>query len=424
MSKTKSIIILTILAILIAFFGTACFASFPISGSTYDYNSIFSQISKGIDLEGGYYAVLTPEVDEAEMDKLDLDSVIQTLRTRLDDKGYTEATITKQDVASLRVEIPNVDNPEDVIEILGSQGELTFRDSAGTVYLSGSDVDDAYASYDNNGKPVVVLKFTSNGQKKFAAATEKIAAATDKTMPIFLGDTKVSEPTVSAKIDSATAQIENLESYEYAQNIAAVISSGALSINFTIGETRQISASLGEGVVNNAIMAAGIGLLVIFAIMIIFYGGMGIAASLALMIYVILYVIVLALFPAVQLTFPGIAGIILSIGMAVDANVIIFERIKEEYGNGKTVNAAIKSGFKRALITVLDSNVTTIIAAAVLWLLCSGSIQGFAVTLFLGVIVSMYTAVVVTRWLLKLLKPLAKSEEKFYGLVRRNAENG
>lgn len=425
MRKTKSIVILTILAVLIAFFGVASFASFPILNTTYDYNSIFSQISKGIDLEGGYYAVLTPEVSEEEADKLDLDSVIQTIRTRLDDKGYTEATITKQDVTSLRVEIPNVDNADEVLEILGSQGKLEFRDSSQTVWLTGDDVEKATKGYDENGKPIVNLTFTANGQKKFANATKSISSSSgEKILYIYLGDTVVSQPQCKEEINSRTASITGLESVEQAENIAAVISSGALSVKFTIGETRQISASLGEGVVNNALIAAGIGMLVIFAILIIFYGGMGIAASIALMIYVILYTVVLALFPWVQLTFPGIAGMILSIGMAVDANVVIFDRIKEEYALGKTPAAAIKSGYKRAFVTVFDSNVTTVIAAIVLWIFCSGSIQGFAITLFLGVLVSMFTSVVVTRWIMKLMKPLTSNEEKFYGLVRKEASNG
>ena len=425
MRKTKSIVILTILAVLIAFFGVASFASFPILNTTYDYNSIFSQIRKGLDLEGGYYAVLTPEVSEEEADKLDLDSVIQTIRTRLDDKGYTEATITKQDVTSLRVEIPNVDNADEVLEILGSQGKLEFRDSSQTVWLTGDDVEKATKGYDQDGKPCVNLEFTANGQKKFANATKSISSSSsDKILYIYLGDTIVSQPQCNEEINSRTASITGLESVEQAENIAAVISSGALSVKFTIGETRQISASLGEGVVKNALIAAGIGMLVIFAILIIFYGGMGIAASIALMIYVILYTVVLALFPWVQLTFPGIAGMILSIGMAVDANVVIFDRIKEEYALGKTPAAAIKSGYKRAFITVFDSNVTTVIAAIVLWIFCSGSIQGFAITLFLGVLVSMFTSVVVTRWIMKLMRPLTSNEEKFYGLVRKEASNG
>ena len=179
-----------------------------------------------------------------------------------------------------------------------------------------------------------------------------------------------------------------------------------------------MSATLGANAINVALASAGIGMIIIFAILIVFYGGMGIAASIALMIYVILYTCILALFPGVQLTFPGIAGILLSIGMAVDANVIIFDRIKEEYANGKTATSSINAGFKRALITILDSNVTTILAAIVLWIICSGSIKGFAITLFLGVIVSMFTAVVITRWLIKVVRPLAKDEEKFLKLRR------
>ncbi len=422
MSKTKSIVILTILAILIAFFGTVCFVSFPVPGSIYDYNSVFDQISKGIDLDGGYYAVLTPTGTEEELEKVNLDNVIETLRTRLDSKGYTEATITIQDTDSLRVEIPQVDNPDEVIQLLGSQGKLEFRDSSGTVYLTGEDVEGASVGFDQNGNYAVNLSFTLRGQQKFADATEKIKDMSDNKMSIYLGDTLISSPGVNETINSRNAQITGTFELDEVESLAAVIASGALDISFEIGEARQISATLGSGVVNNAIIAAGIGLLIIFAILIIFYNGMGVAASIALAIYVILYTIVLALFPWVQLTFPGIAGIILSIGMAVDANVIIFDRIKDEYASGKTVTAAIKTGFSRAFITVFDANITTILASVVPWILSSGSIKGFAITLFLGTLISMFTAIVVTRWLIKLLRPFAKNEEGFYGLGRREVQ--
>ncbi len=422
MKKTKSIVILTITALLIVFFGVACFFSFPLPNSVYDYNSVFSSISKGIDLEGGYYAVLEPKVDGDSLDQQTLDNVISTLMQRLSNKGYTEATITKQDVTNLRVEIPDVDDPDEVMTLLGSQGKLEFRDSSGTVYLTGEDVQDAYVGYDNDSSYVVVLNFTARGADKFADATKTISESSNKTMSIYLGDQEISAPTVNSQIVGPSAQIEGDFDYERAQSLAAVISSGALDIDFNISESRQISASLGEGVVNNALIAAGIGLLVIFAILLIFYGGMGLAASIALLIYVIIYVIVLAVFPWVQLTFPGIAGIILSIGMAVDANVIIFERIKDEYASGKTVLSAIQVGFKRAFITIFDANITTILASVVLWILCAGSIRGFAITLFLGTLVSMFTAIVVTRWLINLFRPLAgEKEDKFFGLKRRDA---
>lgn len=430
MSKTKSIVMLTILAILVAFFGVACFASFPISDGVlsffglqekYGYSSVFNQISKGIDLEGGYYAVLTPKSEGETLSGDQLESVISTLRQRLDNKGYTEATITVQDGSDVRVEIPDVDNPDDVMKIIGSQGKLTFRDSSGTVYLTGQDVDNAYVGYDN-GSYVVVLQFNLEGQRKFSEATKTISEASDNKMSIYLGDEEVSSPSVNSQITSSSAQIEGDFTYDTAQSLAAVIASGALDVEFTVSETSQISASLGENVIGDAMAAAGIGILLIFALLVIFYGGMGVSACVALTIYIILYVIVLAIFPGVQLTFPGIAGIILSIGMAVDANVIIFERIKEEYSSGmKTVTNAMDVGFKRAFLTIFDSNFTTLIASVVLYILSAGSIKGFAITLGLGTLVSMFTAIVVTRWIMNLLRPLTSKEDKFYGLMREEA---
>ncbi|MBQ8726557.1 MAG: protein translocase subunit SecD [Clostridia bacterium] len=424
MSKKKSIIILIVLAILIAFMGLACFVSGPVPGSTYDYKSIFGVIGKGIDLNGGYYAVLEPK-EEIPADELDaaLEAAIETLRSRLDENGYTEATISREDVTNLRVEIPEVDNAEEVMELIGDQGELTFKAYDNTILVTRKAISNAQAGYDKDGNPIVVLEFTPEGQATFAAATETVLAYEEgnRYLAIYLGERLISSPTVSQKIDSPNAEITGIESIEQAQTIASVIKSGALNIEFTIGATQKMSATLGENVLTYAMIAAGIGLVIIFAILIAFYGGMGIAASIALMIYVILYVCLLAIFPWVQLTFPGIAGIILSIGMAVDANVIIFDRIKEEFANGKTVDASISAGFKRAFITVLDSNVTTVLAAIVLWILCSGSIKGFAITLFLGVLVSMFTALVVTKWLIGVVKPLAKDEERFLRLKRRDA---
>lgn len=425
MSKTKSIVILTVLAILIAFFGAASFVSFEIPNSTKDYKSIFGTIGKGIDLEGGYYAVLTPKSGETASSE-DIDAVIETLRSRLDENGYTEATITRQD-NGLRVEIPAIDNPDEVMELIGDQGELQFRDSKGNVKVRGEHVKDARSGYDENGDPTVYLEFTSEGATLFASATKAIAAKEDgveNKLSIYLGDRLISSPTVSAEIPNGQATITGIDSTDTAKTIASVIKSGSLKIDFQISESRQISATLGDNVLNGAMLAAGIGLIAIFILMIVFYGGMGIAASLALMIYVILYVAILAIFPGVQLTFPGIAGIILSIGMAVDANVVIFERIKDEYRNGKRVKAAVDSGFKRAVITVLDSNVTIIIASVVLWIFCSGSIKGFAITLGIGVLVSLFTAIFVTRGLMAVLKPFGGEEEgvaKLYHLKRRDA---
>ena len=426
MSKRKSGIVLAIIILLTALFAVLDFASFKLpswyKGGIKDYNSIGSTIGLGIDLKGGYAAVLTPKYTDDQKNSGNIDELfegaVDILRTRLDNKGYTEAVITIQGVGDgreIRVEIPEVEDADEILSVIGSSGKLSFVDSADTEYLNGDDIKDAYAAYDENGKPVVVLEFNASGTSKFSNATGKL---TGETMYIKLGDEVISSPTVNEQITSSSAQITGLESYETAETIAAVIKAGRLDFEFEIGSSNKISATLGENALPASVMAGGIGLLIVFAIMIFFYRGMGIASSLALTIYAVLLIILLALVPWVELTLPGIAGIILSIGMAVDANVIIFERIKEEYVSGKTAMSAIKTGFKRAFVTIFDSNITTVLASIVLWILCPGSIKGFAITLLIGIVLSMFTAIVVTRSILKLLYNLSGGKASFLGLKR------
>ena len=423
MGKIKSSIILGIIVLLTAIFAVLDFASFPIGNTVKDFNSIGSTIGLGIDLKGGYAAVLTPEYsdDQKETGNIDelFDGAVDILRTRLDNKGYTEAVITVQgigDAREIKVEIPEVDDADKILKIIGSSGKLSFVDTAGTEYLTGDDIKDAYAGYDENNKPIVVLEFTAQGISKFSSATGKLAGG--QTMNIKLGDEIISSPEVKEQITSDSAQITGLSNYEEAEMIAAVIKAGRLDFEFIVQSSNKISATLGANALPASVIAGGIGLLIIFAIMILFYRGMGIASSLALTIYTVLLIILLALVPWVELTLPGIAGIILSIGMAVDANVIIFERIKEEYSAGKTATTAIKTGFKRAFITIFDSNITTVLASIVLWILCPGSIKGFAITLLIGIVLSMFTAIVVTRFILKLLYNISGGKTSFLGLKR------
>ena len=428
MSKLKSGIILGIIVFFTAILAVLDFASFKVpfvKNGVYDFNSIGSTIGLGIDLKGGYSAVLTPEYTDEQQDDIDtlFESAVDILRARLDNKGYTEAIITIQGVGDgreIRVEIPEVENADEILKIIGSSGKLTFVDEAGAVYLEGSDIRDCAAGYDENGLPIVMLEFTPQGTSKFSHATKQLAG---QTMYIKLGDETISSPTVNEQITSDSAQIEGLETIETAESIAAVIKAGKIDFEFKIGSSSRISASLGENALPASVLAGGIGLLIIFAVMILFYRGMGIASSLALTIYTVLMILLLALVPWVELTLPGIAGIILSIGMAVDANVIIFERIKEEYASGKTVKSAINTGFKRAFITIFDSNITTILAAIVLWILCPGSIKGFAITLLIGIILSMITAIVVTRSLIKLIGNLGGNKSSFLGLKREEVED-
>lgn len=425
MSKRKSIVIIILLTIAIALVGTMCFASFEIPGTVKDYNSILSNIGQGIDLSGGYYVVLTPENSKGETDAAVLEDAMEILRTRLDDKGYTEAVISIQDGDKIRVEIPQVDDDGTVLEVIGQTGRLTFKDYTGKGWINGEDhIKSASVQLNQeDGGYVVVLNFTDRGTSRFAEATKAVSSMEDKALYIYLGDTLVSSPTVSAQINQSSAQIEGYETYEDALSIASVIDSGKLPIEYTVSESRSISSKLGASALSTSAIMGAVGLLIIFVLLIVRYRGLGISACVSLCIYVLLYIVLLAMIPSVQLTLPGIAGILLSIGMAVDANVIIFERIREEYAMDKTVEASIKQGFRHAAITVLDSNVTTIFAAVVLWILCPGTIKGFAITLLIGIVLSLFTSIIVDKWLIKVLRPLTTDEQKFFNLKRNGGEN-
>ena len=423
MSKRKSGIILFFILLFTTALTILNFCSFPlkfIGNGVKDYNSIGSLINLGIDLEGGYYTVLTPKLADGEEEASEdlFDSAVNILRTRLDNNGYTEATIVIQGIGQnreIRVEIPEVEDPDKILKIIVSKGELTFEDSSGTQYLDGSHIRKSQAGRDKDGNPAVFLEFTAEGAKKFANATSVLKG---QQLYIKLDGETVSAPTVNEQITSTSAQITGIESDAQAESIAAIINAGKMPLNFEIQESNKISATLGEFALPASVIAGAIGILIIFAILIFKYRGLGLAASLALAIYSNLMIVLLAIIPWVQLTLPGIAGIILSIGMAVDANVIIFERIRDEYKAGKTVTSAIKAGFKRAFVTILDSNITTALCAIVLWVLCPGSIKGFAITLFIGIILSMFTAILVTRGLVKIFNAFPSNKAKFNNLKR------
>lgn len=421
MSKKKSIVVLVLTVLVLALLGVACLASFPV-GTTKQYNSIISLIGKGIDLSGGYYVVLTPTIDSdsdaSASEKIE--SAMEILRTRLDDKGFTEATISQQDGNRIRIEVPEVDNADEILQIIGSTGSLSFQDSSKHEYLNGEDdIKNAYVSYDSDNGYVVVLEFTNSGIEKFSTATAAIMDMDDPTMYIYLGDTLVSSPTVSEQITNNSAEITGFDDYDSAESVASVIKSGTLPIEYEISESRSISARLGETAINTSVIAAAIAMLIIFILMIAVYRGMGVASSIALLFYAFFYLILLAIIPDIQLTLPGIAGIVLSIGMAVDANIVIFERIKAAYKEGK-VETAVATGFKSSLWTIIDSNVTTILSAIVLWILCPGTIKGFAITLLVGIVLSLFTSIVVSRFYVKVLYALPKEEgrAKFFNLKK------
>ena len=401
--KIKNLIKIAVVAVLIVLVSCVAVNGMRIGNSKYMIKSVGSAISLGLDLQGGISTVYVAK--DSSVDNFDelMNNTISTLRTRLTNAGYTEATVARQGDDAIRVEIPDVDDPQEVVEIIGKPAHLEFRDPSGNVILEGANIEQCYVAQDTTTTQYLVsFKLDDEGTKAFADAT---AANIGNTISIYLDNDLVSSPTVNEAIYGGEGSISfsNMgveDSYEAASELVMLIQSGALPLDIEESETRAISATLGFEAIDGAVIAGVVALILIAVFMIILYRLPGVAASMALAIYVLIVFYVLAI-ANVQLTLQGIAGILLGIGMAVDANVIIFERFREEMKLGRTLNNAVKYGFKNAFSSILDSNVTTVIASIVLMLFGTGSIKGFASTLLIGVVVSFFTAVVVTRWLLK-----------------------
>lgn len=388
-------------------------------------------IRLGLDLVGGSRIVYEAEIpdgyNQANLAD-DMNSVQKVIRQRLTDKGFTEATVTLTGDNRVTVEIPQITNPEEAVQTLGTTAQLTFIDADGKEWLTGSDIKKATYGY---GRPTgnevtdvhyVQVQFTSEGQKKFAEATGNIAARTDGTniMAIVMDNQVISSPSVSSQIDSDSCVISGSFTRDSASELADLINAGQIPFSLKQVELRSVGPQLGADAMRTSLIAGAIGIALVMLFMLIVYRIPGLVASIALCFYMVLEALIFSLV-RVNLSLPGIAGIILSIGMAVDANVIIFERVKEELKNGKTVKSAIDSGFKRAFTAILDSNITTLIACAVLFFLGTGTIVGFATTLGIGVIVSMFTALTVTHFLLNRMVDFRIRNPKAYGLRDREA---
>ena len=402
--KVKSIIKLGIVALLIVV--VAFLALNGVQIGKYRLKPVAEAISLGLDLRGGVsteYIVTDTDVDGYSTL---LDNTVEALRNRLTNAGFTEATVAIQGTDRILVEIPDVDDPEEVTKIIGTPAHLEFRDPDGNVLFEGKDITQASAQWTDDTSTEAGVSFTLN-----KTATEAFAKATTEfkgqSISIYLDDELISAPTVNEPITGGTGMITSSsstgeESVEWANNLAMLIQSGALPLDIEEVETRAISATLGIKAVDGAIVAGIVGLAAVLIFMLAMYRLPGVAADLALLIYVLIVFYVMAIV-GVQLTLQGIAGILLGIGMAVDANVVIFERFREELRDGRTPANAVRFGFKNAGRAVADSNITTLIAAVVLMIFGTGSIQGFATTLLISVLASLFTAVVVTRWLLNLI---------------------
>ncbi len=366
-------------------------------------------INKGLDLVGGSsvtYKAIPEENMEITMDEA-LNTVESMLRQRLDSLGYSEGTIARVGSEQIRVEIPGISNPEEAVRTLGSTAKLEFRNASGEVLFGGEMVKEAKASYGETGAGLgseyfVTLSFTNEGRKVFAKATETAAALKDSDMnyiDIYLDEDCISHASVEETIDSDSCIIHGNFDQESSMVLAELISAGKLPVELEETELRYVGPTLGSNALSTSLVAGAIGIALVMLFMILVYRLPGFISAIALAGYVAIIAILLVYY-RVNLSLPGIAGIILTIGMAVDANVIIYERIKEELFAGKSVRAAVKEGFKGATTAIIDANVTTLIAAVVLMYYGVGAVYGFAITLLIGTLVSLFTSLVVTRVLL------------------------
>jgi len=441
MKKSKGIISLILTVVLIALLGFTTVVGFG-KGQT----GAAKNIKLGLDLEGG--VSITYQVKGETPSAEDMSDTIYKLQKRVEQYS-TEATVYQEGDDRISIEIPGVTDANEILSELGQPGSLYFikeKDSdgnpnygldtsghyvlaksmdelkeEGSVVLTGTDIKSAKSgSYQDSttgaNENVVQLSMTKEGTEKFAEAT-KAAKEAKETIAIYYDGELISVPRVKAEITDGQAIIEGSMEYEEAEQLASTIRIGGLSVELEEIRSNVVGAQLGEEAISTSLMAGAIGLAIVFVFMCMVYLLPGLASSLALVIYTGLILVLLNAFD-ITLTLPGIAGIILGIGMAVDANVIIFARVKEELTAGKSVKSALNAGFHKAMSAILDGNITTLIAAAVLWLKGSGTVKGFAQTLALGIVVSMFTALVITRMIVYAFYAVGIRNTKLYGRIK------
>lgn len=441
MIKSKSIalpiVILAVFSILIILGTVFAFVSLN-NGElgVYNYNAYPTCIKLGLDLSGGAYAVyevdrdnLPESMTDGENDEQEIEMAIEGTRASLEsllfNKGYTEAQVSVYG-DTIRVEVPDVDDPERIFELIGRPSSLEFKEytDAETVndtLMTGDEIAETGVTYNSEtGYYEVALKFTSAGSDKFAEITSDL---TGKYLGIYINGEYVMHASVSEAITGGQASISGNYSYEDAYELAVQIQAGSFPLQLNMRESSTLTATLGDSAIKAGVIAGLVGLLLIMIYLIAIYRLMGVAASIALAYYTMTYVFFLAVFPWVQLTLSGIAGILLSMGMAVDANVIIFERIKEEYAKGKSMRMSVSEGFKRSLGAIIDGNVTTIIGAVVLMLVGASSIKGFGITLLIGIVLSLFTSLLITRILLKAIMAFHSEKHASMYALKRKIEN-
>ena len=435
MTKTKAIVVFVILGILISMGAIFAFVSLDHGElGIYDYKAYPRIISLGLDMKGGVYAVFEASSDDNRGDNFSarMDGTVDQLSTMLYNKGYTEASVSKVGEDRIRVEVPDVEDPETLFQLIGTPSSLQFRTEGkgeeftdSGLWVSGKDLENAYVSVNEDKQYVIALQFDSAGTKKFAKATSELQG---KALNIWINGEWVMGPTVQSVISDGKAVITSSEwanSWTVANEYVTKILAGAFDVNLELVESREISATLGENALSTSLIIGAIAIAIIILLLILLYRMLGVASGIALVYYIITYVFLLSVFPWVQLTLAGIAGILISIGMAVDANVIIFSRIKDEYRSGTgdiSITTAVSSGFRKSISAIMDGNVTTLLGCLVMYLLGTSAIKSFALTLAIGIIISIFTALVVTRLLVASFLTFNRENPKLYNLYNKLKE--
>lgn len=419
--RKKSILILICAVLLTAFAAYAAAFGLTVGGKTV-LKPAGEGLSLGLDLRGGIYTVFHAEKGEysdSDFDAL-LSDTAEALRAMLTERGYTEANVSTQGDGNVRIEIPDINDPQEIVKLIGTPAHLEFRDPNGNVIMQGRDIKRVNAEFDTqSGGYCVAFVLTDEGAQAFSAASTRLVGS---YISIVVDGVTISSPRVSEPITDGRGRITlGGGTLAQAESLATRIQSGALPLDIHEIETRTISATLGDDALSSAYTAGLIGVALVMLFMLAMYRVPGLMADIALVWYIIIVFALLVLF-RIQLTLPGIAGILLGIGMAVDANVVIFERFREEMNAGRSGEAALKAGYKNALRAITDANVTTLIAAFVLMYFGTGSVRGFSYTLCISVVVSMFTAVVVTRFLLKRAVRLGLTNPALYARPLRERQ--
>ena len=411
MKKNKGVLSLILIAALTVLLGFTCIVGFG-----ENHTGSARNIKLGLDLNGGVSITYQVKGDTPTSEQMS--DTIYKLQKRVEQYSK-EVSVYQEGDDRINIEIPGVTDANAILEELGKPGSLEFQDMDGNVVLDGTDVKSAEAKTQQNqttkaNEYVVVLSLTDEGTTKFAQATTDNLG---KQIAIVYDGETISSPVVNNVIDGGEAYISGMSSYEAAENLASTIRIGGLQLELEELRSNVVGAQLGSAAIETSLKAGVIGLAIVFVFMCIVYLLPGFASSIALLIYTGIVIVLLNAFN-ITLTLPGIAGIILGIGMAVDANVIIFARVREEISAGISVKTALKNGFQKAMSAILDGNITTLIAALVLWIKGSGTVKGFAQTLALGIIVSMFTALVVTRLIIFAFYAIGIRDVKFYGKAK------